>query len=167
VAPRGHCKGADAFTQCLRYESPVRRVVPNAALQHENRLLPSVQFMTPSRTKIHRLALLATLVLAGCATTPPPLTGLDDASATIARARAADAQLYAPVELRFAETKVTRARAAIEGKRHDEAARLLAQAEIDAEFALAKSRTAKARAAAEQKARDNAALERELLGEHP
>ena len=103
--------------------------------------------------------------MAGCATAPPPLTGLEDANAAIARAHAADAQLYAPVELRFAESKLSQARGAMADKQYDDAARYLAQAEIDAELAIAKSRTCKARAAAEQKARDNVALERELLGE--
>jgi len=121
--------------------------------------------MTPSRTKIHRLGALATVVFAGCATAPPPLTGLDDATAAIARARAADAQLYAPVELRFAETRLADARAAMADKKYAAAAQRVSEAEIDAELALAKTRNAKARAAAEQKARDNAALERELLGE--
>ena len=121
--------------------------------------------MTPTRAKIHRLAALAAVVFAGCATTPPPLTGVDDASAAIARARAADAALYAPVELRFAEQKLAQARDAIAAKEYESATYQLAQAEIDAELARAKSRAAKARAAAEQKARDNDALERELLGE--
>ena len=121
--------------------------------------------MTPTRAKIHRLAALAAVVFAGCATTPPPLTGIDDASAAIERARAADAALYAPVELRFAETKLAQARDAMTAKEYEAAAYHVAQAEIDAELAAAKSRNAKARAAAEQKARDNDALERELLGE--
>ena len=121
--------------------------------------------MTPSRTKIHRLGALAAVVFSGCATAPPPLTGLDDATAAIARARAADAQLYAPVELRFAESKLADARTAMADKKYAAAAQFVAEAEIDAEFALAKSRNGKARAAADQKARDNAALERELLGE--
>lgn len=121
--------------------------------------------MTPTRAKIHRLGLFAVVALAGCATAPPPLTGLEDATAAIARARASDAQLHAPVELRFAESKLGQARIALDEKEYDAATHLLAQAEIDAELAIAKSRSARARAAAAQKARDNAELERELLGE--
>jgi hypothetical protein len=120
--------------------------------------------MTPTRAKIHLLGAVAAAFMGGCATAPPPLTGLDDATAAIARARTADAQLHAPVELRFAETKLAQARTAMAEKHYEAAAHLLAQAEIDAELALAKSRSGRARAAAEQKARDNAALERELLG---
>jgi len=127
--------------------------------------------MTPTPSKIHRtgwafsLAVLA--LLAGCASAPPPLTDFDDAAALVDRARAEDAPRYAPVEMRFAEEKLERARVAIESKDYDVAGQLSDQAEVDAELALAKTRQARARLAVEAKAAENDQLRRDLGGETP
>ena len=107
------------------------------------------------------------LALAGCATAPPPLSELDDAAALIERARDADAARHAPVELRFAEEKLARARAAVDDKAYALAVRFADLAEVDAEFAIAKSRQARARLAVEAKAGENEQLRRDVGGETP
>ena len=127
--------------------------------------------MTPTRPKIHRttwrFAPVLALALAGCATAPPPLSELDDAAALIERARDGDAARHAPVELRFAEEKLARARAAVDDKDYAQAMRWTDQAEVDAEFAIARSRQARARLAVEAKAAENDQLRRDLGGETP
>ena len=121
--------------------------------------------MTPSRRKIHRAAPLAALFLAACAITPPPLTELSAADAAVRQARAAEAQTYAPVELRFAEDKLARARSAADAEEYKLAIELAAQAQGDGELAKAKSLAAKGRADVRLKTDENARLSRELLGE--
>lgn len=121
--------------------------------------------MTPSSGKIHPAPLLAALLVSACATTPPPLAELAEAEAEIDRARRAEAAELAPVELRFAQDKLARARAASEGRDYKSAAALAAEAMVDAELAAAKSAEARARRAVQEKVDDNARLRRELLGE--
>ena len=92
---------------------------------------------------------------------------MSDAEALIERARAADAPQYAPVEMRFAEEKLARARAAMADKDYDEASRLLSESEVDAELAIAKTRQGRARQAVEAKAAENEQLRRDVGGETP
>ena len=133
------------------------------------------KLMTPTRPKIHRtswrfvrvVAPGLALALAGCASAPPPLSELDDAAALIERAQSADAARHAPADLRFAEDKLARARAAVDDKDYDAAALLADQAEVDAEFALAKARLASARTAVEAKAAANERLRRDVGGDTP
>jgi hypothetical protein len=121
--------------------------------------------MTSSSRKIHRALPLFTLLIAACATTPPPTGELDDAVTLVGRAREGGAARYAPVEMGFAEDKLARAHAAHDGKDHAAATTLAQQAQVDAELALVKARQAKARAAVQAKSEENARLRRELLGE--
>jgi Domain of unknown function (DUF4398) len=120
--------------------------------------------MTPMPRKIHLVASVFSLLLTACATAPPPQADLDDAARAVASARDADAGDNAPVELRFAESKLERSRAAVAAKDAKNAVLLAQQATADAELALAKSRNAKARAAVQAKTRENAKLRHELLG---
>lgn len=123
--------------------------------------------MTSMQRKIHRGAgsIVGTLLLAACASAPPPLVELADAGTEIGRARTAGAAASAPVELRYAEDKLAQAQAASEGSDYAAATILASQATVDAELASAKARAAAARAAVRAKADDNARLRRELLGE--
>jgi hypothetical protein len=121
--------------------------------------------MTPSRIKIHRAAPLVALLLAACATTPPPMTELSAADGAVRQAREAEAQTYAPVELRFAEDKLSRARSASDAEDYKLAVELAAQAQVDGELAKAKSVAARARAEVRRKTEENARMSRELLGE--
>jgi hypothetical protein len=122
--------------------------------------------MTATHGKIHRGSVIfAVLALAGCATAPPPLAELADAESQIARARAAGAPDSAPVELRFAEDKLGRAREANDDRDYRAAGALAAQAVVDAELAAAKARAARARGAVRAKVDENARLRAQLLGE--
>jgi hypothetical protein len=123
--------------------------------------------MTAITRKIHRGAGVAALalLLGACASTPPPLVELDDASAQVARARSAGAAASAPVELRFAESKLAQAREANDDRDYRSAGLLAAQATVDAELAAAKTRAARARAATRERTDANARLRAELLDE--
>ena len=92
---------------------------------------------------------------------PPPI--LIQATEAVAKAEAAGANDYAPMELGFARDRVAQAQAAF-GKRDNKGTeRLSQQALADAELAQAKARAAKARASAESQAAENQRLRRELL----
>ena len=93
------------------------------------------------------------------------MTELTAADAAVRQARAAEAQTYAPVELRFAEDKLSRARSAADAEEYTLAIELAAQAQVDGELAEAKSLAARARAEVRQKTEENARMSRELLGE--
>jgi hypothetical protein len=114
---------------------------------------------------LSRLALV--VLLAGCASTPPPLGDLGAADAAIAAARAAGAADFAPVEFRFAEDKRQAASLALDGRDYATARTLALQAEVDAALAEAKALAAAGRNAVQQKTRENTDLRRELLGDQP
>ncbi|MBI2396702.1 MAG: DUF4398 domain-containing protein [Xanthomonadales bacterium] len=122
--------------------------------------------MTFPRTKIHLPGLLL-LALAGCASLPDPGVDIERSALRVEGALAADAEVYAPVELRFATQRVAQAREALASGDKRRAARLAAQAEADAELAMARARLGRLRAAVEAQAAENAKLRAELLGESP
>jgi hypothetical protein len=123
--------------------------------------------MTFPRLKIHLAGSVAALALVACASTPVPTDDVERSSMLVQGALAAEAEIYAPVELKFAQDRVAQAREALAGGDHRLAARLAAQAAADAELALARARVARLRAAADAQAEENAKLRAELLGEHP
>lgn len=123
--------------------------------------------MTFSRLKIHLAGPVLTLWLVACASTPVPTGDVDRSSMLVQGALAAEAEIYAPVELQFAQDRVAQAREALAAGNSKLAARLAAQAEADAELAMARARVARLRAAADAQAAENAKLRAELLGEAP
>jgi predicted S18 family serine protease len=121
--------------------------------------------MTRFRREIQASALVSAMLLAACASTPPPTGLLDEARRAVADAREARADDHAPVELGFAEEKLAGARAAMEARDYATAASLASQAELNAQLAAARSRAATGRAAVQAQSEENARLRRELLGE--
>ena len=92
---------------------------------------------------------------------PPPI--LIQATEAVAKAEAAGAQDYAPMELGFARERVAQAQTAF-GKRDNKGTERLSQEALaDADLAQAKTRAAKARASAESQATENQRLRRELF----
>lgn len=120
--------------------------------------------MTRIRREIHAAALFAVLMLAGCASTPPPTGLLDAAELAISNARDARADDFAPVELGFAEEKLALARRAMAEREYEDARMIAGEAELNATLALARSRAAAGRAAVRKQAEENERLRRELLG---
>lgn len=107
-------------------------------------------------------AVLLTLITA-CATTPPDPRLLDNAREAIAKAESAEAEQYAPLELRFARERLTAAEQALGNEREDEARRLAEQAELEAQLALARTRAALARAELQTKQRELEQIRNDLV----
>lgn len=112
----------------------------------------------------HFCLIVALLLLAAvCSATPPPTAALAAARAAVERATEADAEHLAPVEFQFAESKLRLAEAALTNKDHALAAKLAAEADIDAELAEVRARGARLRREVNQKTEANQALRAELL----
>ena len=125
--------------------------------------------MTPSRRKIYRTAVAAGLLagLAGCASIPPPTDQLNAAGATISAAATPDGQHYAAEELASARSELAAAQAAVARQDNDQASRLAAMAQADADLARAKTRALAAQSAVVAKSEDNDTLKRRLLDQEP
>jgi len=95
------------------------------------------------------LASLAVLV-AACATTPPPTEQVAVSTAAVARAAGAGAGESAPAEIRTAREKLDRAKLAMAANNNDEALSLAEEAQVDAQLAESKARSVKARKAADE-----------------
>jgi len=92
-------------------------------------------------------ALATALLLAGCASTPPPTAELNSAQQAIDDAERGNASQHAAEEMSEARTKLSSAKAAVDNKKMDDAARLAEEARVDAELASARTAAAKAKAA--------------------
>ncbi|MEO7066665.1 MAG: DUF4398 domain-containing protein [Rhodanobacter sp.] len=98
------------------------------------------------------------LVLAGCATVPPPDNSMNRAQAQLQAARDADAADYAPVDLGFAQDKFQQAQAAMAARKYANAADLSEESRADAELAQAKARLGAARSQIQSKVQENTRL---------
>ncbi|MDA8404642.1 MAG: DUF4398 domain-containing protein [Desulfobacteraceae bacterium] len=81
------------------------------------------------------------LLVGACASGTPPLAKISDVENAIVRARESVAMTYAPLDLKFAEDKLSEAKALVAKKEYLPAGRLLDEALIDAKLAEAKSRS--------------------------
>lgn len=91
------------------------------------------------------LAVVGACLVAGCATTDtvsPRLPGLE---ANINAAKAADAMVYAPAQLKSAEAKLAAAKLALASKDMVAASRLIDEAMVDADYARELAPTEKAK----------------------
>ncbi|MDE1898324.1 MAG: DUF4398 domain-containing protein [Xanthomonadaceae bacterium] len=103
------------------------------------------------------------LLLAACATTPPPVDALRGAASMVQAAKDAQAPIYAPLELGAAEQRLDAAQAMMAAKKYDNAATLAGEAEAAAELARAKARLGQLRDAIRRRSADNAHLRKDLL----
>jgi len=103
------------------------------------------------------------VVLAGCASMPPPTAEVAAAGAAITVAATPDGQHYAADELAAAHNELVAAQAAMAKQDYDQALQLAAAAQADADLANAKGRALGAQAAVAAKTEDNATLRRRLL----
>jgi Tfp pilus assembly protein PilF len=102
--------------------------------------------MCLSLVGMKRLALLAGLAAAACATEPPPAAALASARAAVEHAGAGVAQ-HAPSELAAAQIKLGRAQDALARGDNLRARRLAEEAEVDARLAWAMSENERLRPA--------------------
>ncbi len=126
----------------------VRLTNPTSTLGHRQVSGPNLSevFMQSIDLTSRGLAVIALsaigLLLTACASSPQTL-GEPLAESAIKQAEAAEADVYAPLQLRTAKEKMQRARRLHEGKDHDQANRLEQQAHVDAELAELQARSAK------------------------
>lgn len=109
------------------------------------------------------LAISLMMLLAGCATTPPDRSFLDNARSAIEQAAQAGADDYSPLELRFARERLEVAELQLDQGKPEPARRLADEAEIDAQVALARTRAARTRAELADRQRELEQLREDLL----
>jgi hypothetical protein len=92
------------------------------------------------------VGLTAVLMLAACASTPPPTASLQAAHQAISNAERAEAGHYAPGELNEAHTKLASADTAVTEGKMAMAAQFAEESNIEAQLASAKTADLKAKA---------------------
>ena len=114
----------------------------------------------PARShKVARgLAFAGLLVLAGCASVPPPNEAMNLAQSQLQAARDAGAADYDPVDLGFAQDKFQQAQGAMAARKYAQANDLAAESRADAELARVKANLGAARAKIQSKMNANAEL---------
>ncbi|WP_447593153.1 DUF4398 domain-containing protein [Aquipseudomonas campi] len=108
----------------------------------ELNIMKAIPAVTGSKTLAAALALGGSLLLAGCAGTPP--TEQFAVTNTVVRSAVdAGGTQYAPVEMKTAQDKLTQAERLMQDKKYDEARRIAEEAEWDARVAERKARAVK------------------------
>ena len=97
-----------------------------------------------SRVRI-AVGVTGVLMLAACASTPPPTASLQAAQLAISNAERTDASRYAPGELSEARTKLASADTAVKEQRMIMAERFAEESRAEAELASAKTADVKAK----------------------
>lgn len=114
------------------------------------------------RSALHVAVLGGSLLIAGCASLPPPTVELDAARQALVRAEAADADQYAADVLAKARDGLQRAQAAQARGRNEEARAAALAAGADADLARVRSEAARTRAELQQKRAEVADLQAHL-----
>jgi len=96
------------------------------------------------------LVLSGWVALSGCASTPAPLDQMGRSEAALSDAEESGAREYSPLELREAQKKYEKAKAAMAQEDNQVAKQLAEEAEIDAVLADVTARSTKAQQAAKE-----------------
>jgi len=115
----------------------------------------------------HRLyaisaSLTAAVLLAACASNPPPTAQMAVSKAAVSNANAAGANEFAPLPLRAASTKMQSAEQAMITHDYLLARELAEEAEVDAQLSAVTTRAVKAQIAVSQLQQDNSVLRQEI-----
>jgi hypothetical protein len=114
-----------------------------------------------SRVRI-AVGVTGVLMLAACASTPPPTASLQAAQLAISNAERTDASRYAPGELGEARTKLASADTAVKEQRMIMAERFAEESRAEAELASAKTADVKAKAVNHEMTRSTDTLVEEM-----
>jgi hypothetical protein len=106
--------------------------------------------------------LTGVLMLAACASTPPPTASLQAAHQAISNAERADAGRYAPAELSEARSKLASADSAVSEQKMTMAEQLAEESRVEAQLASAKTAEFKAKAVNDEMTRSNGTLVEEM-----
>lgn len=107
-------------------------------------------------------AIASGMFVAGCASTPAPTEQIAVARAAVMHASNADTSQYAPVELKSARDKLSRAEQAMTDEKYELARQLAAEAQVDARLAESRTESAKAQKAAQDAQEATGVLREEL-----
>jgi hypothetical protein len=102
------------------------------------------------------------LIIAGCASVPPPVEQMAVSKAAVNSASSAGGNEFAPVLLRSAMDKMDAADRAMTEKDYVTARQMAEQAQVDAQLAAATARSTKAQKAAGALQEDNRVLRQEI-----
>lgn len=106
--------------------------------------------------------LIISLLMVSCASTPVPVGLFDDARNQILLAEQADAETYAPLELRAAREKYQAIQVAVDKNDNEMAGYLANESIVDSQLAMAKTAAAKARQASQLQREKNEKLKSDL-----
>lgn len=104
----------------------------------------------------------ALILIAGCASVPPPIEQMAVSRAALSNANGAGANEFAPVQLRSAQDKMDGAEKAMSAQNYPLASQLAEEAEVDAKLAGLTARSIKAQKAAETVQEDSRVLRKEI-----
>jgi hypothetical protein len=104
----------------------------------------------------------AALVIAGCASVPPPTEQIAVSKQAVSNATSAGGNEFASADMRAAQDKLDRAIQAMTAEDYKNAQLLAEQAQVDAQLAAAKARSAKAQKAAATVQEDSRVLRKEI-----
>ncbi|GGY77782.1 hypothetical protein GCM10011613_22950 [Cellvibrio zantedeschiae] len=107
-------------------------------------------------------AVIAAIVLAACASTPPPNSQITAAETAIAHAEQAQVADYSSPELVEARKHLAAAKAEVADKNMTTAARLAQKAHLNADLAMAQAATAKAKEVNDELQKGNSVIKQEL-----
>ena len=102
------------------------------------------------------------VLMAACASTPPPIVQMAVSRAAVSDANRAGANELAPVQLKSATDKMASAETAMTAKNYEVAKNQAEQAEVDAKLAEATARSVKAQKAADAVQEDSRVLRKEI-----
>ena len=108
------------------------------------------------------VSIAATAILAGCASTPPPVEQMAISRAAVSNASSAGGNEFAPLQYKAAIEKMDAAERAMVGKNYVRARQLAEEAHADARLAEMTARSAKAQKAADALQDDIRELRQEI-----
>ena len=115
----------------------------------------------PLRNRFLYLAVLGSLLVLGCAGTPPPNAEMARAKTLISQAESSGAQRYAAADIDRARSKLAEAEAALANKDFDFARMRADEAAADADLAAARARSGDAKRTADEMQRSVEMLRQE------
>jgi Domain of unknown function (DUF4398) len=108
------------------------------------------------------VSVAAVILMAGCASVPPPIEQMAVSRAALNNANSAGANEFAPVQLKSAMDKMQAAEQAMTAQDYPLARQLAEEAEVDAKLAGLTARSVKAQKAAEAVQEDSRVLRKEI-----
>ena len=108
------------------------------------------------------ITVVAAILMAGCASTPPPTEQMAISRAAVSNASSAGANEFAPLLLKSAMEKMDGAERAMAEKKYVLARQLAEQAQVDAKLAETTARSVQAQKAADALQEDRRVLRQEL-----